>query len=128
MVEAPRLLKHMTMAIYHDGGLSGGARERFRKALDIARSRLVEYGFAHRGGEEGALEDFRLTPKGGKRERRHQRESGGHRKNWDFDRLYEMIQVAYEQKSSEGKPAFGDREEREVQQEADRLASKGKRR
>ena len=48
----PNIVKHNTLAIYKKGGIDGGTKQaRFRSAWNIARARLVEYGFLVRVSE-----------------------------------------------------------------------------
>jgi hypothetical protein len=98
----PNLVKHCTIAIWRDGGISGGKQERFVSAWNIARSRLVEYGFLQKGSETGPAEKVKLTSKGSKRESFHSREPGGKTKSLLFDQMFRWIEVAEESKKEVG--------------------------
>jgi len=102
----PHIVKHCTLAIWRDGGISGGKRERFVSAWNIARARLTEYGFLAPGSAEGPVDNIKLTSKGTTREAFHAREPGGKTKSNLFDQMYKWIDVAQE--------TVGDQEEPET--------------
>jgi hypothetical protein len=88
----PNIVKHTTLAIYGKGGIDGGtSKERFRSAWNIARSRLVEYGFLMKGSEKGPHGVIRLTAKGRKRNQEHKSERGVAIKSMNFDKMFEWI-------------------------------------
>jgi hypothetical protein len=90
----PNIVKHCTLAIYKKGGIDGGtAKERFRSAWNIARARLVEYGFLMKGSEDGPHGRIRLTGKGRKRNGEHKSEKGVAQKNMQFDKMFEWIRT-----------------------------------
>lgn len=125
--DLPTLVKHTALAIYREGGLHYQWREKFRRALDIARSRLVEYGYLREGSQEGPVENIVLTAKGMRQDQLHRREHASHRKNRDFDRYYQHIEVAYREDTAK-EPGQAeqpkDRAERREQTEVDRLAKR----
>ena len=89
----PNIVKHCTLAIYNgkskiDGGTK---RERFISAWNIARARLVEYGFLAKGSESGPHGVIRLTSKGRQRNQEHKSEQGVGIKSKQFDKLFEWI-------------------------------------
>lgn len=96
--DVPHLVKHNTLAIWRDGKIGGGKRERFVSAWNIARARLVEYGFLVSGSEKGKSEDIRLTSKGAAREAFHAREPGGKTKSMLFDQMFRWIELGEEEK------------------------------
>jgi hypothetical protein len=102
--DVPHLVKHNTLAIWRDGKISGGKREKFVSAWNIARARLVEYGFLVRGSESGKSEDIRLTSKGVAREAFHAREPGGKTKSMLFDQMFRWIEVGEEDKEPGANP------------------------
>ena len=125
--DIPVLVKHVALAIYREGGLHAAWRPKLRMALDIARSRLVEYGLLMEGSQNGDVENIRLTAKGQKRDREHRRENDAHRKSREFDRLFAHIEIGYREATEQtpGKPEKPkDRQERREQAEVDRLAKK----
>lgn len=125
--QIPALVKHTVLAIYKEGGLHYPWRERFRRAMDIARSRLVEYGYLREGSQEGPVENIVLTAKGMRQDFQHRHEHDGHRKNRTFDRYYEHIEIAYREdtaKTPGQAEQVKDRQERREQAEVDRLAKR----
>lgn len=92
----PFLVKHVAIAIYESGDVHGSSpTQKITGAMDIARHRLVEYGFLRRGSEKGPVADIRLTPKGMQRELKH-KYHGPRAKNLEFDRLFSLIEGAQE--------------------------------
>jgi hypothetical protein len=87
----PSILKHCVLAIYEDASIRGTAKQRFRSALNIAQSRLVEYGFLTNGSETKPADKVVLTTRGLQRERLHARE--GPAKNKRFDALYKLVEA-----------------------------------
>lgn len=81
--EVPVLVKHVTLAIYKDGKLSGPRRERFQQAYAMACSTLAKQGYL-----TGNTDRVELTSQGRSRDRTHQRERGASGKRMMFDRLY----------------------------------------
>lgn len=92
--EVPHLVKHNTLAIWRNGGIPGGSKERFVAAWNIARARLVQYGFLAKGSESGKARDIKLTAKGTARNRVHARESDGKAKSALFDEMFRWIEIA----------------------------------
>jgi hypothetical protein len=83
----PALVKHMTIAIYRDGKISGSTRkDRFSQCFEIAKSRCQQYGFTTSGGGD-LSEAIGLTAKGRMREAKHLSE--GRAKTVLFDTLYD---------------------------------------
>jgi hypothetical protein len=101
--EVPHLVKHNTIAIWRDGGIAGGTKERFVSAWKIARSRLVEYGFLAKGSEHGKARNIKLTAKGVARDRVHAREADGKAKSALFDAMFRWIEVAEDVKGAQDK-------------------------
>ena len=100
--DVPDLVKHTTLAIWKHGGLSGqGAQERFVSAWNIARSRLVEYGYLQAGSEVEGIPKIKLTPKGVIRESLHRREPGGGLKSLAFDKMYSYLEMATDETKRE---------------------------
>jgi len=97
----PFLVKHVAMAIYESGDVHGKSpTQKITGALDIARHRLVEYGFLRKGSETGPVEEIRLTVKGLKREQKH-KYHGPKTKNQKFDRLFDLIADAHDSDEDE---------------------------
>lgn len=101
--EVPHLVKHNTIAIWRDGGISGGNKERFVSAWNIARARLVQYGFLAKGSEAGKARDIKLTSKGAARNRVHAREADGKAKSALFDEMFRWVEVAEDLPTSQQK-------------------------
>jgi hypothetical protein len=92
----PFLIKHVALAIYESGDVIGSTpTQKITGALDIARHRLVEYGFLYQGSETGPVEDIKLTAKGKASEQKH-KVHGPKAKNLKFDTLYALIASAHE--------------------------------
>lgn len=108
--EVPHLVKHNTIAIWRTGGLSGGHKERFVSAWNIARARLVQYGFLSKGSEKGKAADIKLTSKGAKRNREHAREADGKEKSALFDQMFRWIEIAETAPVAQGKAATSARQ------------------
>lgn len=89
----PNLVKHTALAIYNSGDISGGKKEKFQSAWNIARSRLVEYGYLSKGSEDGPVEKIQLTSKGHQREAIHASEPGSKTKSMLFDQMYKWIET-----------------------------------
>jgi hypothetical protein len=86
----PDILKHMTLAIFNTRGVRGrGQKGKFSAAFEIARHRLVEYGYLRKGAEKDDAKEFPLTPEGMKREQVHRKE--GRRKALQFDALFKKV-------------------------------------
>lgn len=88
----PILVKHCALAIYKDTYLRSHGPGRVQDALNIAVSRLMEYGFLWRNAGKVTPDKIKLTGKGMKAESRHQRERGGKAKTKEWDGLYRLIQ------------------------------------
>jgi hypothetical protein len=93
----PALLKHMTVAIFKKGGIDGSTeKDQFISAWNIARFRLVQYGFLAEGSQEGEVSKMRLTGKGLKREAEHRRESDRGQKEVLFDKMFAALEPGEE--------------------------------
>jgi len=90
--QTPVLVKHCALAIHKSGYCSGQGATKAQQALDIAISRLIQYGFLWKGADQGEPEQIKLTTKGRKAERRHRRESGAKAKTDEWNALYGLIQ------------------------------------
>lgn len=98
----PTLVKHVALAIFKSGDLKGNKFKKTQAAFDIARSRLVEYGYLKKGSEQGPPENIKLTGKGHKREGYHRNEGGeGKSKTTEWDQLYSLIQETEEEAPGE---------------------------
>lgn len=105
MAEAdiPILVKHVALAVYKSGDLKGNKFQKVLAAFDIARSRLVEYGFLTKTSNLGGPDNIKLTGKGHKREAYHRHEGGlGKVKTRHWDDLYALIQEAVEEQPGDG--------------------------
>jgi hypothetical protein len=91
----PILVQHVALAIYESGDVSGSPTLRMTGAMDIARHRLVEYGFLRLGSEKGSVDSIRLTAKGSRRDAHH-RGHGGKEKYEKFAKLYALIAPAHD--------------------------------
>lgn len=90
-INVPFLVKHVALAIYESGDVHGSSpTQKITGAMDIARHRLVEYGFLRKGSETGPVDNIKLTVKGMRGEQRH-KYHGPRAKNEKFDKLYELI-------------------------------------
>ena len=88
----PNIVKHCAMAIYKKGGIEGStAKGRFRSAWNIARARLVEYGFLIEGSQIGPAGRILLTSKGRQRNLEHRMERDGRTKSAEFDKRYAIL-------------------------------------
>lgn len=90
------MVRHCALAIYESGYGSGSKEQRFWHSLDVARWRLVEYGYLRKGSQYGPPANIILTGHGKSREAWHRRETGGSRKNQKFKYLYALIESAVE--------------------------------
>jgi hypothetical protein len=95
-VDVPWLVRHCALAIYKDGYVQGSQIRRVLHSFNIARGRLVEYGFLKQGSEKGGPENIKLTRRGVRREARHRREMDGSTKTAQWDKLYSLIQEGIE--------------------------------
>lgn len=100
--DIPILVKHMALAIFKSGSLTGTVFDKATSAFNIARHRLVEYGFLTKGSELGPPENIKLTGKGHKGEAKHRRESDARKKVKEWDKLYSLISEAEEEEPDEG--------------------------
>lgn len=86
--DIPEFVKHVAMAIYESGDLSGSNAKKFESSLNIARSRLVQYGYLMPGSQNGPVERIRLTSAGARKNAQHKTEgAAGLRKSKMFDSL-----------------------------------------
>lgn len=109
----PFLVKHVALAIYESGDVHGSSKvQKITGAMDIARHRLVEYGFLRRGSEKGGVDQIHLTPKGLDRERKH-KHHGPAAKNKKFDQLYSLIS-GVDEESTENPVSNEENEENSV--------------
>lgn len=90
------MVRHCALAIYESGYGTGSKEQRFWHSLDVARWRLVEYGYLRKGSQYGPPSNITLTGHGKSRETWHMRETGGSRKNRKFKYLYALIETAVE--------------------------------
>lgn len=104
--QMPVLVKHCALAIYKSGYCTGTKVERVQESLDIAVSRLTEYGFLWKGSGtvEGKVvpERLKLRTKGAKAENRHRREKDGIVKTRAWNILYKLIQEEVEEPEGSG--------------------------
>lgn len=94
--DIPYLVRHCALAIYQSGYGNGSKEQRFWHSLDVARWRLVEYGYLRKGSQYGPPKNIVLTAHGKSRETWHMREQGGAAKNRQFKYLYGLIETAVE--------------------------------
>lgn len=95
--DIPTFLKHVTVAIYDKGYGSGSREQRFFHSFDVARWKLVEWGYARQGSQYGPPDNIKLTSKGMRKESQHKRDKGSKQKDHHFDLLYELIESAVEE-------------------------------
>ena len=89
--DVPALVKHTTMAIYEK--IKGQPeKERAVSAWNIARARLVEYGYLTKGSESAKSTGVRLTSKGILRNRKHRLEPKNPVIDREFEELFEHIE------------------------------------
>lgn len=119
----PNILKHCTVAVYRNGGYAArNEKERFERALKIAKSRLQEYGYLTLAGED-VDSPVTLTPKGRAREQKHRRE--GRAKSVLFDTLYAKFDIDGSRAAKEKKQL--ERATEELLAQKDKRAGKAKR-
>lgn len=94
--DIPFLVRHCAVAIYESGYGTGSREQKFWHCLEVARWRLVEYGFLRKGSQYGPPLNIKLTAKGKKRENQHKNEQGGADKNDKFQKLYARIESVVE--------------------------------
>ena len=94
--DIPYLVRHCAIAIYESGYASGSKEQRFWWSLDVARWRLVEYGYLRKGSQYVPPSNIKMTAHGKSRETWHMREQGGAQKNRKFKYLYALIETAVE--------------------------------
>lgn len=100
--QTPVLVKHCALAIYKSGYCSGTGAKKVQQALDIAVSRLTEYGFLWKNSGKVAPEKIKLTSKGMKSEAFHRREFGAKAKTDEWNALYKLIQEEVEEEDGAG--------------------------
>jgi len=100
--QMPVLVKHCALAIYKSGYCSGTEVEKVQQALDIAVSRLVQYGFLWKNAGKVSPEKIKLRAKGQKAESRHRREKDGSVKTKEWNALYKLIQEEAEEDEGAG--------------------------
>lgn len=100
--QMPVLVKHCALAIYKSGYCSGTEVEKVQQALDIAVSRLVQYGFLWKNAGKVTPEKIKLRAKGKKAESRHRREKDGGLKTKQWNDLYKLIQEEAEEDEGAG--------------------------
>lgn len=86
----PALFKHMALAIYRDGRLSGSDGDRFTSALEITLFRLREYRLV---SSDSSLTRVSLTPRGTQLNNEHLRESSSKSKTRMFDLYYKQLKA-----------------------------------
>lgn len=101
-VNIPTLVKHVALAIYETGYIKGSKITRIVHSLNIARGRLVEYGFLMPGSQYGSPANIKLTTKGKKRNVKHQRELAGRHTTKQWDKLYALILEGMEEEDGDG--------------------------
>lgn len=109
----PNLVKHCVVAIVKGGTVQGSLKDKFLGAWNIARSRLVEYGFLRSGSETGPASKIKLTAKGEKREREHTSE--GRMKSRQFDQWWRELEIESETPGSEPDRETADKDERRAE-------------
>lgn len=95
--QMPVLVKHVALAIYKSGDVIGDGVTKVQGALNIAVSRLIEYGFLWKNSGKVSPEKIKLTAKGMRAESRHRREKGGKLKTDQWNDLYQLIQEEAEE-------------------------------
>lgn len=100
--QIPVLVKHCALAIYKSGYCSGTKVEQVQESLNIAVSRLTEYGFLWKNSRKVAPDTVRLKKKGQQAESRHRREVDGKAKTAEWDALYRLIQEEAEEDTGAG--------------------------
>lgn len=98
------MVRHCAIAIYASGYGNGSKEQRFWHCLDVARWRLVEYGYLRKGSQYGPPSNIVLTADGKSRETWHMREQGGAAKNRQFKYLYGLIETEVESLPMDRKP------------------------
>jgi hypothetical protein len=104
--DIPVLVKHMALAIYEKEYVKGSKITRIVHSMNIARGRLVEYGFLYPGSEHGPPSNIRLTLKGHKQNNKHIRELASKWTTAKWDKLYKMISEGIEE-DEEGSDTLG---------------------
>lgn len=99
----PRILKHMTLAIFKSRNVG------FLGAFEIARARLVELKDLEPGSQNGHVGHIKLTSKGAQREKEKDRKSAN--KSHEFDRLFERYGKGLKAPSAPGSDLKVDRED-----------------
>ena len=110
-VDIPVLVKHVALAIYESGDVHGEKFKKIVTSLQIARGRLVEYGFLQPGSEHGPPDNIRMTVKGVRRNLKHVMESGGKKKTHRWDRLYALISEGMEDGDSDGEDELAEQDQ-----------------
>jgi len=100
--QIPVLVKHCALAIYKSGYCTGTKVERVQEALDIAVSRLIQYGFLWKNSGKVTPEKIKLKSKGKTAENRHRRETGALVKTQQWNVLYKLIQEEVEEDEGAG--------------------------
>jgi len=89
--DMPVLVKHCALAIYKSGYCQASGVKKVQQALDIAVSRLTQYGFLWKNASALKPESIQLTAKGKAAEARHRRETDVGLKNAHWDALYNLM-------------------------------------
>lgn len=105
----PVLFKHTVLGILEDPKIQGNNRERFERAMRIAKAQLTKYGFLVAGSEDKQPDQLVLTSKGVSRERKHQRE--GKARSNKFDVLYKRVLKEQAQQGGVLDPTTGAKKE-----------------
>lgn len=95
--QMPVLVKHCALAIYKSGDIAGVGVEKVQGALNVAVSRLMEYGFLWKNSGKVSPEKIKLTAKGMRAESRHRREKDAKLKTDQWNDLYKLIQEEAEE-------------------------------
>ena len=100
--QTPVIVKHCALAIYRSGYCSGDKIQRVQQALEIAVSRLIEYGFIYKVSRQAAPEKIKLRNKGKMAEASHRREPNAKKKTDEWNALYRLIQEEVEEEEDSG--------------------------
>lgn len=95
--QIPVLVKHCALAIYKSGDIAGTGAVKVQGALNVAVSRLTEYGFLWKNSGKVSPEKIKLTAKGMRAEARHRREKNAKVKTDQWNDLYRLIQEEAEE-------------------------------
>lgn len=126
--QIPVLVKHCALAIYKSKYCTGTKVEKVQESLNIAVSRLIQYGFLWKNSGKVTPEKIKLKAKGKKAEARHRREKGAKIKTDEWNALYKLIQEEAEEDvgvgatSEDAEPATAGAHASKPQQKRRRIA------